>query len=561
MTTPENLADSLLIELDTLSQPRTLLVHSNPTGRRQMPLIPDSAKKTDLVELDQNKLHVTPATSTVTPTIGELEKKFEGRVRSLQSALISYRESLEFTQREVDVLKEENVHLRNKMSEMELEEKRNEFHLKRVDEKLDRQDTSLKRKKLIIEGLRESNNGKEDLRPIIFQLLDDMGARKDITYDTAYRVGPYSNRRPRSVVITFVRIADRDEVYSLRTKLQRSKDFSDIWVNEDLGQVSRRKMNIIRMVARHAQDQGISHKATKFAFHLGHDKYDERNLEDLPENLSLANIKTVKINDDTLAYQSEHSYLSNLYPVKISIGKHNYTSVEQGFHHIRATTLKKPLAASRILLCRSPYDIIVIAREITSTKEWEDCEDDIMYGCILRKFEQNPTLRAQLISTGNMELVEVSPNKKWGAGASLSSNLIKTHKWKGGNKQGQITMTVRDILKKKEEEDRLENGIPDSTAQGLTPQPNTLHHWQSTQPNNRLPHPLLPIKTTDREHNREGKAEKDVMTNNEDTHRKTLHSPLPIPVTAVTTNSGKPLDMSPDTARALHINASAYDSP
>ena len=75
--------------------------------------------------------------------------------------------------------------------------------------------------------------------------------------------------------------------------------------------------------------------------------------------------------------------------VFIKIGKYRYTSVEQAYHHIRAVKLKKPLAASRILLARDPYDIMNIGEEFESTKEWMDCEDDIMYGCILRKYEQN----------------------------------------------------------------------------------------------------------------------------------------------------------------------------
>ena len=103
-----------------------------------------------------------------------------------------------------------------------------------------------------------------------------------------------------------------------------------------------------------------------------------------------------------------------------------------------------------------------------------------MYACILKKFEQNPDLRSQLIATGNMELVEASPNTKWGAGAMLSSNVLKNRKWTGTNKQGQILMTVRDTLKLKEEEaDERKND--ENVTEREEPKPNQVRRALPTQ--------------------------------------------------------------------------------
>ena len=87
-----------------------------------------------------------------------MERKFDGRVRSLQQALVSYRESLEFTQREK---KDENINLKNKIEDLEMEEKRNEYQVKKVDEKVDKQDTLSRRKNLVVERIPESSNKKE----------------------------------------------------------------------------------------------------------------------------------------------------------------------------------------------------------------------------------------------------------------------------------------------------------------------------------------------------------------------------------------------------------------
>ena len=79
-------------------------------------------------------------------------------------------------------------------------------------------------------------------------------------------------------------------------------------------------------------------------------------------------------------------------------------------------------------------------------EEWKEKEEDLMYTLQLTKFQQNPKLAAMLIATGDCELVEATPSRKWGAGATLSSNVLKRHEWTGENKHGKILMTIRDKL-------------------------------------------------------------------------------------------------------------------
>ena len=328
----------------------------------------------------------------------------------MHGVLNSYKDSLQFTQHEVDLLKEENVYLKDRIEEIELEEKKNGYQVKKNDERLERQDTIARCKNLVVKGFPEKReNGEEgkDLRSWIYEMLDELKVRKDIGYDTAHRVGQFMNKRACPVLIIFNKIADHDEVYMKMTHLKKSQEFSRVWINEHLGPSTRRTVNLIRLVARQAQTQGVQHKATKFSIKIGQNKYNENNLRELPAPLTLASVKTVKIDENRLAYQSEHSIYSNLYPAEFKIGKPKYTSSEQAYHHIRAVKHRKPLAASRILMSRHPYDIMRIGAEFNSSKEWEDCEDNIMYGCILRKFEQNPDLPKQLIATDTMELVEV----------------------------------------------------------------------------------------------------------------------------------------------------------
>ena len=69
---------------------------------------------------------------------------------------------------------------------------------------------------------------------------------------------------------------------------------------------------------------------------------------------------------------------------------------------------------------------------------------DVMYECLKKKFEQNPVLKALLVKTGDLLQVEATPDRLWGCGATLSSNVIRKRHWPGKNKHGEILMTVRD---------------------------------------------------------------------------------------------------------------------
>ena len=76
--------------------------------------------------------------------LGKLDKKFE----SLTSSIKPFRDSLEFSQG--DDLKNENRALRNRITQLELEEKRNELQLKTLEDCIERIDTSTRKKNLTL---------------------------------------------------------------------------------------------------------------------------------------------------------------------------------------------------------------------------------------------------------------------------------------------------------------------------------------------------------------------------------------------------------------------------
>ena len=105
------------------------------------------------------------------------------------------------------------------------------------------------------------------------------------------------------------------------------------------------------------------------------------------------------------------------------------------------------LIAAKIYLSRDQIEIKQLGDEAGTSDLWETEKFDIMYICLKRKFEQNPELLRMLLDTGDRELVEATPNRLWGCGATLSSNLLRRHEWPGENRQGKILMTVRKELR------------------------------------------------------------------------------------------------------------------
>ena len=75
-------------------------------------------------------------------------------------------------------------------------------------------------------------------------------------------------------------------------------------------------------------------------------------------------------------------------------------------------------------------------------KDWESVKDGVMRAAVLAKFEQHEDLRAVLLGTGEARLVEhTASDSYWGDGGDGS----------GKNKLGQILMSVREELRRREQ--------------------------------------------------------------------------------------------------------------
>ena len=167
--------------------------------------------------------------------LGRIDKRAAVTTNTVKELQVS----LEYSQQEIDTLKAENQVLKRRMASMELKERRTEYQMKKVVHKIDRVDTAGKNRNLIVEGVPEADGGREDVDKTLWTLLDQLKLDKGINIDTCYRVGPFNKNRTRPINVTFLRQADRDLVYSRRTEFRHTKAHKQVWVNEDLGQISK----------------------------------------------------------------------------------------------------------------------------------------------------------------------------------------------------------------------------------------------------------------------------------------------------------------------------------
>lgn len=131
-------------------------------------------------------------------------------------------------------------------------------------------------------------------------------------------------------------------------------------------------------------------------------------------------------------FRNEHWFLCNFfYPCEVEFEGLVYPSSEHAFQAAKTLNLKlrKIFTLKEMTPAQSKY----LGREIKMRPDWEAVKDDIMYRCVLAKFE-DPILRQRLLDTGDQELIE---GNTWG------DTYWGVCKGKGRNMLGKTLMAVR----------------------------------------------------------------------------------------------------------------------
>ncbi|KKK75579.1 hypothetical protein LCGC14_2872320 [marine sediment metagenome] len=130
------------------------------------------------------------------------------------------------------------------------------------------------------------------------------------------------------------------------------------------------------------------------------------------------------------SFRGEYWFLSNFCPCDIEWDRLRYRSVEHAFQAAKTFDNDR---REEIQEARTPGEAKRLGRQVKLIENWEEIKDEIMYTLIHKKFESE-SLRAKLLNTGDIELIEGNNwgDTYWGVCSGI-----------GQNKLGRILMEVR----------------------------------------------------------------------------------------------------------------------
>lgn len=132
-------------------------------------------------------------------------------------------------------------------------------------------------------------------------------------------------------------------------------------------------------------------------------------------------------------FQGRHGFLSNFTTARVTLDGYAYPSVENAF---QAAKVADPSDRRPFLFC-SAADAKKLGRRAELRPDWEEVKVDVMLGLLRQKFAE-PTLRAQLLATGDSVLVE---GNWWG------DTFWGVCRGEGQNYLGKLLMKVREELR------------------------------------------------------------------------------------------------------------------
>ena len=320
-----------------------------------------------------------------------------------------------------------------------------------LKEKLIQGECYSRRDNLIFEGIREQvhEDCESKIMDILVTTLKITDARTRIKFTRVHRLGGQMQNKTRPVIVKFHFFKDRQEVWSLRRKLKGT----DIWMSEDFPVEIRNRRQVLQPIYQEAlRSPDVRASLVADKLFLNKQMYTIETLHRLPENFKLQKT-SLQVENSTVFFYNRSSPLSNFFPAPVNIDGVRYICSEQYYQCRKAETLGDEGAALKIMAADDPLTCKRLGDQATRTQEthkkWEAEKVKTMEKANLHKFQQNPHLKAVLLSTGDMLLAEASPKDTfWGIGVPIKDKRKADRKqWQGQNHLGEVLMKVRGHLK------------------------------------------------------------------------------------------------------------------
>ena len=250
----------------------------------------------------------------------------------------------------------------------------------------------------------------------------------------------------KPIIVRFVNFSDREHVWAKKTSI--TDKF--VRIEEDFPKqiaYNRRKLFPVYAKARKTMDKKVvSLKGDNLI--INGKPYTVDTLDQLSGELSMETF-CQRSNDKVLVVGgifSNYHPLSNYYKSTFVFRNQKYSSIEQGYQHVKAVLFRDEAAAANILASDDPSTAKRLSFSINGFKEdiWNTKRYDLMLQLVKAKFAQNPDLAAHLRATGTKTIAESGKHKFFANGISIThKNILDMKQWTAQSKLGDILMNVR----------------------------------------------------------------------------------------------------------------------
>ena len=304
-------------------------------------------------------------------------------------------------------------------------------------------ETRSMRDNLLFSGIPEAEYETEaDIRSALDKLFSEMDLT-GIEVIRCHRIGHNKKRiRPRTIVGVF----DWQHKQLIMRNGKKLKGLDPkIYINEQYAAEIDNRRAILRPILKIAKQQNMKAVLSRDRLILDGKPYTVDDLDKIPIPLDILQKACIIRNDHYVFYYGRLAPYSNFLACDITIDHTKYCCVEQYFQHCKAMHSNEFYKAEEIMMTSNPAIMKAIGGSISAPSSWETMQLDVMEQGVMAKFEQNHSLRLQLLATGEARLVEASLyDMYWGIGKGLrGDDLEKPSTWKGKNHMGHILEAVR----------------------------------------------------------------------------------------------------------------------
>ena len=155
-------------------------------------------------------------------------------------------------------------------------------------------------------------------------------------------------------------------IFNLKSSL-----LARVIIENDQGPVIQRQSSNLRAVAGVARQQGMQAKVKPGKVIINDTPYFYDNIKDLPSQISLENIKTVKVPDIGMCYQGEFSPLFNMHQCDVIFDDEMFKSAEHALIGTRARVEENTEMEAMVKFTKDPFLVKFKAKKWEESPKWQ----------------------------------------------------------------------------------------------------------------------------------------------------------------------------------------------